>query len=666
MASQLNGHHFSFDSLDPPGTPTQPLGDGQNYIVIRLRDTMTRAQKLKLQSYGVVLQKNLGNNAWKCRYEPSDLDRIVGEDFVLNAIPEPASLKVQAGLNPSADGLQTVDVVLQEGADQTLDQVGALIHGITGVPLEQMDARRDNTIIRVPVLLRNLLDIASIDSVASIEKVVDVELHNNVARGILKADVSVNSTCYKGKDQIVTVADTGFDKGSQGDTHPAFTGRVLNLVPVSRPGKTNDQGGHGTHVCGSVLGNGTSELMGGRIQGTAPEAKLVMQSLSGEDGGLFSGSTMTLADLLQNAYDQESRIHTNSWGPRWEIVDPITGAVVRVLGQQPYNNGAVDVDTFTWDHKNMAICFSAGNNGSRPLRPVDLGHVGGQAAAKNCITIGSCPNHRPTVDASKAVVFNAAGPQQGDPAAISYFSSRGPTHESRIKPDLVAPGGMILSTHSRDAPETTKFGESLDPAWWWCSGTSMATPLVAGCVAVLRQVLVENGTTDPSAALLKALLVNGAIDLGRPRTEQGFGRVDLAGSVIVKGQTPGKDFLQGELRDEDDKDAVETVLILSQYLAHDRNLGTVKATMVYPDMPGEAMQHHVNLSVEVLDEEGGRTMRYGNAGEGEQRPDVVNTVEQVVWKDIPKSCTVTLKVSLGGVLIPDNAVQPYALVWSVQ
>lgn len=660
MAPQLNGNAFTFDSLSRQRPQGEQLEEGKNYIVIRLHDTLNRSQKQKLQSYGVVLQKHLGDNTWKCRYEPSDISRIISEDFVKDAIPEPIELKVASGLDTNADDRQMVDVVLQEQADQSAQQIGTLIQGITGVPTDDMSARRDNTIIRVKVPLNQLREIASIDSVASIEKVVGVELHNNIARGILNADIVVNSTTYKGKGQVVTVADTGFDKGSTDDTHPAFAGRVLSLLPVSRATETNDQVGHGTHVCGSVLGDGTSENMGGSIQGTAPEAKLIVQALSGANKGLFSGSTMTIAALLQNAYDQQSRIHTNSWGPKWE--DSQTGVV---LGQQAYHNGAVDIDTFAWDHKDMAICFSAGNNGSKSLNPGDLGQVGGQAVSKNCITVGSCASHRPTADASDSTVFNAKGPEKGDPAAVSWFSSRGPSRENRIKPDVVAPGGMILSTHSRDAPEDKQYGDSLDPAWWWCSGTSMSTPLVAGCVAVLRQVLVDNGMADPSAALVKALLVNGATDLGRPQSEQGFGRVDLAGSVIVKSKTPHKDFLEDHLLDEDGKDAVTTEFLLSHYLAEGRDMGTLKATMVYTDMPGEALQHLVSFNVEVMDEEGGKTVRYGNAGDGEQKRDNINTVEQVVWNNIPRAYKVTLRVSLDGVLIPDHAVQPFALVWSV-
>lgn len=58
-----------------------------------------------------------------------------------------------------------------------------------------------------------------------------------------------------------------------------------------------------------------------------------------------------------------------------------------------------------------------------------------------------------------------------------------------------------------------EYGVSLDPAFFFDGGTSMATPLVAGCVAVVRETLVKNGMRDPSAALIKALLINGAINL---------------------------------------------------------------------------------------------------------------------------------------------------------
>jgi serine protease AprX len=83
----------------------------------------------------------------------------------------------------------------------------------------------------------------------------------------------------------------------------------------------------------------------------------------------------------------------------------------------------------------------------------------------------------------------------------------------------------------------------------------MATPLAAGCAAVLRETLVRNGTPNPSAALIKALLINGAVELvGQynpseagvsPNNNSGWGLVDLAGSVMIPGPNPNGGFGDG-------------------------------------------------------------------------------------------------------------------------
>ena len=120
---------------------------------------------------------------------------------------------------------------------------------------------------------------------------------------------------------------------------------------------------------------------------------------------------------------------------------------------------------------------------------------------------------------------------------MAAFSSRGPCNDGRIKPDLVAPGTDIISTRSRMATGTG-WGTLSNTNYIYMGGTSMATPLTAGAAALTRQWLMSTGgVANPSAALIKALMINGARDMtpgqygtgaqqeirGRPDNAQGWG-----------------------------------------------------------------------------------------------------------------------------------------------
>lgn len=163
----------------------------------------------------------------------------------------------------------------------------------------------------------------------------------------------------------------------------------------------------------------------------------------------------------------------------------------------------------------------------------DLRQIGSQAAAKNCITVGASESYRPDLTLeygykgfrtdSGTLEFGANpitfDPMANNPEGMAAFSSRGPTSESRVKPDVVAPSTGILSARSSEASDSGIFGQSHDPRWMYDAGTSMATPLVSGCAAVIRQALELNPPRNagaqyqPSAALVKAVLINGTVDL---------------------------------------------------------------------------------------------------------------------------------------------------------
>jgi subtilisin family serine protease len=129
---------------------------------------------------------------------------------------------------------------------------------------------------------------------------------------------------------------------------------------------------------------------------------------------------------------------------------------------------------------------------------------------------------------------------------LAQFSSGGPTFDGRIKPDLVAPGDSI------DSADLTGSGDTCGTVKK--SGTSMATPLAAGAMALLRQYFTDGfyptGTKTsgndltPSAALLRAVAINGARSMKGfdqygnpldppPSPRQGWGRLNLASSVLL-------------------------------------------------------------------------------------------------------------------------------------
>jgi serine protease AprX len=176
-----------------------------------------------------------------------------------------------------------IDVVLHNGADA--ESVRTSIAQASRLDPDDLQVSRNK--IRLTVLSQALENLAAIDEVKTIQKVPENKLFNNVALGIIGADRTHNDTNLKGEGQVIAICDTGFDKGDTTDVHPAFNGRVLKLYGSSgRSNKANDPNGHGTHVAGSVLGDGFSATMGGEIRGTAPAAKLVFQSVLDQRGGL--------------------------------------------------------------------------------------------------------------------------------------------------------------------------------------------------------------------------------------------------------------------------------------------------------------------------------------------------------------------------------------------
>ncbi|CUU56252.1 Subtilase family protein [Parafrankia irregularis] len=645
------------------------------YVLVQTRRPVAEQERARLTDLGVKIQQYVPENTYKCRYEPDDLGPVLAEpyvawagrylpDFKLPATLRPTGTAVTASVVPSGDRRspsrkpREVDVVLHEDVDPRADQVLERIGAAARLDLSEVRPGRHK--VRLTVEEGRLPDLADLDEIHHLEPVPARQLRNEVARTILRTDAGPRPGRYQGADQVIAVADTGFDLGTTSDVHPAFSGRVKALHPLGRR-RADDPDGHGTHVAGSVLGDGPfagatgpAPNGSGRVRGTAPKATLVLQSLLDAQGGL-GGIPDDLHDLFEPPYEDDgARVHTNSWG-----------AVVPGL---PYDSSAFEIDDTVWNRPDLAICFAAGNDGTdrNADGTVDRSSIGSESAAKNAIVVGASesdrPEFRPTYGAYWPTQFPAApittDRQANRPAGMAAFSSRGPTRERRIRPDVVAPGTCILSTRSRAVVNPpTDFGTSADDRYFFLSGTSMATPLVAGTVATLREALVDNGFPRPSAALLKAVLLNGATELAgqytptevgpSPNNNAGFGRVDFAGSmasVQPESAATGGAVEGGPLRQGETNSARLDVPAGS----------TLKITLVWTDPPGEALQNDLDLIVRSADGH----ERHGNMGTSTEF-DRVNNVEQVVWPDVPAG---GVEVAVTAFRITTDA-QPYAYAW---
>ena len=301
-----------------------------------------------------------------------------------------------------------------------------------------------------------------------------------------------------------------------------------------------------------MLGDGTaSAALAGQapIRGIAHKARLVFQAVEQaldwknpahlERYGryLLAGIPADISTIFHDAYLKGARIHSNSWG-----------------GGEPgaYDSQSRQLDQFVWDHPTMCILVAAGNDGSDSdgNGEINFGSVTSPGTAKNCITVGASENLRHAFDTETYGAwwprdYPAApyknGPMADDPDQVVAFSSRGPTADGRVKPEVVAPGTWILSTKSTMLSTTAngwrRFPQS--SKYFYMGGTSMATPLTAGAIgghppapASRSQDPQPDGRADESVVIAGAFGSRTPLPSGTVvDNHQGFGRVDLAAVV---------------------------------------------------------------------------------------------------------------------------------------
>lgn len=344
----------------------------------------------------------------------------------------------------------------------------------------------------------------------------------------VKADAANVAFSANGSGICWAVLDTGINK-----THLHFAELNTLDTPYSKDFTTDagdpftDQHGHGTHVAGIIAGRQLKEVKSAQrkinednrtesdiktyksISGIAPLCKLVSLKVLRDDGKGVASTTLKAINYIQeiNGYGRDLKIHGinisigHGFDPKWFA-----------CGQSPL---CVEVDRLV--KSGVVVVVAAGNSGYGFAKISDNDSPAGIPLSINdpgnadlAITVGSTHRDMPHV------------------YGVSYFSSKGPTGDGRLKPDVIAPGEKIISCATGNIKASFAFQLNDDFEYCEESGTSMAAPHVSGVIASFLSIRAEFiGRPEK----VKEIFISTATDLKRDRYFQGAGLVDLMRAI---------------------------------------------------------------------------------------------------------------------------------------
>jgi hypothetical protein len=459
-------------------------------------------------------------------------------------------------------------------------------------------------------------------------------------------------------------------------THPDFGGRVTNHVVGGDSGSKN----HATHVAGTIVGSGAGNAA---AKGMAPGVVL----------HVFDTRTdyPIILSTKQNQLPQIGVVaDNNSWGFQlgWQFDPDAPNRTVWMGGEDffggydafysaPYdklgrtqanlfvhsagndgdfgNGPLLTGPFFAHGHaddngdliKNETFCYSANGSGTDCTTPCSTGPT-------HC-EITKHPSYGPATTVGptgslKNVISVGAVDRNG---VLASFSSRGPTHDGRVKPDVVAKGVSQFSTWPPGSYATDQ-------------GTSMSAPVVTGIALLLTEQWRKSfAGQNPLPVTLKALLIAGADDLGLagPDFAYGFGLANAQASadLIIADASTGSRIRVGTIGQGQQ---VEVPLVLS-------STQNVRVVVAWPDPevvvpPDELAERTLvnDLDVKVIDPSGNAVLPYKPDPNAQSfpAPRGVNTVDNVEEVEIAGAAAGTYRILLTGTTVASGPTQQYVLV----
>ncbi len=547
-------------------------------------------QRKALLARGVEFLGYVPNNAYYARLNGLALDEVAKSAGVRSASTFAPALKLDPALWTSRrvdsvakqyDGRYEIQIDAFAGV-ASANIAAALEKSVPGVTITQRSERADAAqYVRASVSIGQLDALiraaTAIEGVAFVSPWLQPHTMNAGAIGAIQGNAA--GTCSGsglvcgptpmwdhnlfGSGQIVAVSDTGtdaneawfttLDKGAGPhqeitffDLVPPVPPAIGTLHPDNKilaywvqpgatgydnnktcPGGTSPSSWHGTHTSGTLVGDaagtfGSNTYLGSTptsaghelADGMAPNAQLIQQDIGDDNSGCLQINDLrgTLAQTVAGG----AHIHSASWG-------------AADAGAYAGDDNNVDYATNTLE--DLLFVVAAGNDGATAQT------IGSPGNAKNALTVGA---------------LGHAGSK-----TIAGFSSRGPTADGRLKPDIMAPGSSTISAAGDSSTNSTAEA----PVSKSMSGTSMATPTIAGNAVLMRQFFADgfyprgsknaNDDYNASGMAMKAVLLNGTDTLAQatwPNNNYGWGRAWLDGNLWFTNTMTGGDDSRASVR----------------------------------------------------------------------------------------------------------------------
>ncbi len=718
-APHFLSNHLSAQTLHPEVLRRIEKLSPHHVRLVQLKETVTSDTADELRDAGLNVIAYIPNNAFL----------VSGNDAAL-----PAMLKNQIRWSGPIDPGLKIDETLQQDLSTGIEDAEALIR-VSGYRGETIDGWEELALTLgagevlaaeekpFPSLLlrverERMAEVTvGMAQLSGVERVQRFELpvtKNHGSIWLLQSGdpdtqlTSIFDAGINGWGQVYAAADSGLDtdgcqfryneeEGSQTfaqDLRPPSTSisnpddkvMAYYVLPGSDAYDETTGGYHGTMTTGCAVGDNYQNLATpyspgiDYSDGMAPGARVVFQDVGDMRGNLWGLALSTEFQISLQAYDSGARVHNDSYGSE------------RVYNG--YDISSQMLDLFLWQYPDYNIFFAAGNSG-----PDESTLGGGGGTAKNTVSVG----------ASTPAWFQ-------DGRDIVSFSSRGPTEDGRLKPDIMAPGVIISATESGSKAipgvtnvydEPARESQTVPPnnncKTAMTSGTSFSSPTAAGMGLLVRQyftdgfypsgVRVAEDSMIPSNALVKAVMINSGRNLDGsvvvfyghssrplsgiepvPSTNQGWGRVTLEDALYFKGDRRDLVVLADIPNGSDDCPRQGDEVRYEIDVKRDMPL---KISLVWADPPASpyaGVSLVNNLDLEVISPSGVRYFGNINYSNGYSTPaqigdtfDTLNNFEQVIIEN-PSNGVYTVVVHAAS--LPGNGendpfdatLQGYALI----